>query len=131
MEQKRTVRVERVEGHPKALCLRWEQRIVESDIHPAFHEMTKFLDEAGQPVHVIVDLRADPNLPLSTTIFETLRGPFSHHNMGQWLVIAENARAKVIANIISKVGIRDSIHWFNTEDEALEHLTQIEAKPLE
>jgi hypothetical protein len=32
----------------------------------------------------------------------------------------------VIAGVITKTGIRKNIHWFETEEEALNHLSKLE-----
>ena len=90
MEHSSSVLVEPVDGHPGAYWLRWDQWVAEIDIRPAFHALTRALDEARAPVNVIVDLRANPHLPLQTTISETISGPFLHRNMGRWLVVGSN-----------------------------------------
>jgi hypothetical protein len=128
MDHQPSVTVERVEGYPHAVRLKWERYVVETDIRPAFHQLTRFLDEASQPINVLVDLRSDPHLPLQTTISETLSGPFLHKKMGLWLVVGFNQRAEVVANVISAVGPRDTIRWYKTEAEALEHLSQLEER---
>src|SRR5687767_1737208 len=103
MESKVTVRVEPVEGYTNAYWLLWERQVKEIDIAPAFHKLTQALDAANGPVYVIVDLRQDPNMPLAATVQETMAGPFRHANMGEWLVIGQNWRAEMIANVITKV----------------------------
>jgi hypothetical protein len=131
MEHRPTVFIESVDNHPTAVWLRWERWVVEADVRPAFHEMTHRLDTARQPVHVLVDLRADPRLPLQTTISETLSGPFMHPNMGEWLVIGTNARAHFVADMITRVGRQNSIRWFQTDTEAFEHLSGREASQIQ
>ena len=114
----------------RAFWLRWASYVAETDVRPAFRNLTRLLDVAHGPVHVIVDLRNDPRLPLQTTISETMSGPFMHRNMGRWLVIGSNNRAAIIAAVITKVGRIDSIFWFETEEEALAHLATLEGEQV-
>ena len=130
MENHETVIVEPVKDHPDALWLRWAPYVAEADIRPAFHELTRRLDEAHSPVQVLVDLRQNPRLPLQTTIFETMNGPFLHPNMGLWLVVGTNPRAEIIATVITRVGRMDSILWYKTEAEALRKLEALEASRI-
>src|SRR5688572_30105678 len=99
METNATVRVEPVEGYINAYWLRWDREVKEADIAPAFHKLTAALVAADGPVYVIVDLRQDPNMPVATTMQETMAGPFRHENMGEWLVIGKNWRAEMIASV--------------------------------
>ena len=121
-----TVRVFPVADHPEALWLQWDADVNADHVAPAFRRLTAALDEATIPVNVLVDLRQNPALPLTITIQETMTGPFLHRMMGQWLVIGTNWRAQVVANVITKTGIRKNIHWFETEEEALTFLTEVE-----
>lgn len=121
-----TVWIEAVEGYANARWLRWASTIDEADVRAAFHDLTQVLNAASGPVHVLVDLRSDPRLPLQTTILETMNGPFMHRNMGRWLVIGSNHRAEIVASVITKVGRRASIAWFKTDGEALAHLGELE-----
>lgn len=129
MDLNATVRVEPVEGYTNAYWLRWNKQVIEADIAPAFHKLTAALDAANSPVYVIVDLRQDPNMPVAATMQETMAGPFRHENMGHWLVIGQNWRAEMIANVITKVGLRTNITWVKTEDEAFAHLEKLATKP--
>jgi hypothetical protein len=128
MEHRHTVTIEPIKDHPNALRLNWERWVVEADVRPTFHELTHYLDEAFAPVNVLVDLTSDPRLPLQTTISETISGPFMHPNMGMWLVVGTNQRAQIVANVITLVGLRDSIRWFESEAEALAFLDQLEGR---
>lgn len=131
MDHKSTVTIEPIDAYPNAVRLRWERWVVEADVRPAFHELTRRLDIARQPLNVIVDLSADPRLPLQTTISETISGPFAHPNMGVWLVVGTNQRAHFIADMITRVGRQDSIRWFQTEAEAIEFLSGLEAGQIQ
>lgn len=120
-----TVRVEPVEGYENAYWLIWDAEVSVEDVAPAFRQLTAALDAASSAVHVMVDLRSDPHLPLAATTQETLAGPFRHPRMGEWLVIGTNWRAEVVANVISKVGLRMNIRWYATEEDALNHLKEL------
>lgn len=122
MENQPTVRIEPIEGYPGARRLFWETHVQEVDVKPAFEALTAILEKAEAPVHVLVDLTRDPNIPLGITTMETLTGPFRHKKMGEWLVIGTNWRARMIADVITKVGLRQNIHWFDSEADALAYL---------
>ena len=130
MEHQPTVVVEPVEGHPGAFWLRWSSYVAESDVRPAFQKLTRLLDDAHAPIHVLVDLRSNPRLPLQTTISETMSGPFMHRNMGRLLVIGSNSRAEIVGAVITKVGRLNSISWFQTEEEALSCLATLEGEKV-
>jgi hypothetical protein len=113
-------------GGKQDFCwLIWDKQVAVEDVAPAFQKLTAILDKAEMPVHVLVDLRSDPAIPLSATTTEVLGGPFRHKMMGEWLVIGKNWRAEMIANVITKVGLRMNISWFETADEALARLREI------
>jgi len=125
-----TVRVIPVGGHPGTLWLQWEAEVNPDHVPLAFEKLNAALDAAISPLNVLVDLRNDPVLPLTITIHETITGPFRHRNMGKWLVIGKNWRAQVIASVISKTGLRENILWFDTEQEALIRLDELEAQSV-
>jgi hypothetical protein len=120
-----SLRVEPVEGIANACWLIWDKQIAVGDVAPAFKKLTAILDKAETPVHVLVDLRSDPAIPLSITTTEVLAGPFRHKMMGEWLVIGKNWRAEVVANVITTVGLRMNISWFETADEAMTRLREL------
>jgi hypothetical protein len=125
MSELPTLRVEPVEGIANACWLIWNKQIAVEDVAPAFQRLTAILDNATMPVHVLVDLRSDPAIPLSATTTEVLGGPFRHKMMGEWLVIGKNWRAEMVANVITSVGLRMNITWFETTDEAMARLREI------
>lgn len=127
MNHEPTVTVTAVPNH-HALVLRWAAWINEFDVPAAFHEMTAALDRASLPLHVIVDLTQNPNLPLATTISETVSGPFMHPMMGQWLVVGSNRRAEIVARTVTAIGLRTNINWFDDMAEAMAFLETLEAR---
>jgi len=122
-----TVRVMAVPGHPCAIWLQWDAKINPDHIPPAFDQLNTGLDSAEHPVHVLVDLRQNPTLPLAITMHEALSGPFTHPRMGIWLVIGSNQRAQIVANVITKAGFRKNIQWFETEEDAFARLEELES----
>jgi len=126
MQPYSTVTIAPLEGH-NALLLRWEAWINEFDIPAAFHKLTAALDQASLPVHVVVDLTRNPNLPLATTINETLSGPFMHPMMGEWVVVGSNRRAEIVARTVTAVGLRTNNRWFDDVSEAMVYLEALEA----
>jgi hypothetical protein len=125
MSELPSLRVEPVEGIANACWMIWDKQIAVADVAPAFKKLTAILDKAETPVHVLVDLRSDPAIPLSLTTTEALAGPFRHRMMGEWLVIGKNWRAEVVADVVSKVGLRMNISWFETADDALARLREL------
>lgn len=103
----------------------WPRMVEPVDVTVAFRDIVLCLNEASAPVHIMVDIRQDPNFPMQATIFEALNGPFKHPKMGQWLVLGNSSKARAIANVLSKIGRRNSIHWFEDEDRALRFLAEL------
>jgi hypothetical protein len=126
-----TVRVEPIPDYRESYKLIWEGRVQAEDVPPAFAILNKALAEASAPIYVLVDLTSNPTLPLSVTIEETLRGPFNHPMLAEWLVYGTNWRAQTIANVITKVGLRSNIRWSSSEAEALEYLGSVRPKTVQ
>jgi hypothetical protein len=74
MENAQTVRVFPVSAHPGAWWLQWEAEVNPDHVPSAFAKLTAALDAAASPVHVLVDLRKDPVLPLTITIHGNYSG---------------------------------------------------------
>lgn len=110
-----------IEGYP-AWLLTWEHTIIPDDIAPAFRSLTRALDESTKPLWIIVDLRANPTLPILETFSSAFRGPFMHKNMGEWLVVGSNSVARTIGRTLSKVTNRSNILWMNSMEEAFNHM---------
>ncbi len=123
-----TVYIEPLNGYPNTYRLAWEPSVREADVHPAFAALTDILNHAAGPVHIVLDLTCDPNIPLSLTTQEAFSGPFRHPNLGSWLVVGANWRARMIADVISQVGPGDNIRWFGGDAEAVDYLNSLQAR---
>lgn len=110
-----TVSLRQLEGRHVVETV-WSQNINPDDVRNAMRTINALLDKTTLPLHVIIDIRQNPDFPLWATIKETMFGPFRHPNMGYWLVLGSNKTAKFIAYVLTEVSNRASIVWF--EDEA-------------
>jgi|GEM_PF-6748295 len=129
MNNQPTVRVEPVEGHDDAYWVVWDKEIVDSDVFAAFDLLQCILNDADQPVNVLLDLRADPNMPVAITM-ESILDPYRHVMLNKWLIIGTNWRAEMIVSVLRKLAMRDSTLWFDTVEEALDELQRIEVVPV-
>ena len=120
-----TVRIEPVTGHEPALWMIWDRWPAEAAVTRACESMVAHMDAADQPVHVLVDLRSNPNFPMRVTVMDVLEGPARHCKMGDWLVIGANRLAKVIGSVVSRVTRRENIRWYDTEEQTLAALDKL------
>lgn len=116
-----SITVEPVEGY-SALKMTWPVHPTEEHVRVAFEQIVAYLNAAQQTVHVIVDLRSDPNIPVTYTFHHVVQGPFNHDRMGNWLVIGKNPRAELVSRLMNVIRRRDNILWFDTEDQAMDKL---------
>ena len=122
----RTVEVESIEGYP-VLRMNWQHRIDPKDLQPVFQQITDRLNKTKTPLYVMIDLSNDPQFPIVDTMMSALRGPFRHPQMAEWLVFGSNRSARMIGSLLTKATRRENIRWFNSEEEALSHLEQIQS----
>lgn len=120
-ESQPSVAVEVVSPYP-AIRMIWQHRVDKADLGQAFKTITEMLDASETPLYIMVDLRANPNFPLTETISGALFGPFRHSMLAEWLVIGASSVARSIGGILSNATGRSNIHWFKTEAEALAYL---------
>ncbi len=121
----KSVYVEPVAGY-NAVRMVWEQQVDAADIAPAFQSIQAALDSADRPLSVIVDMAARPNIPLQSTLWGALRGPFRDPRLKEWLCIGGGSMATAVARILSGATGRKNILWFDDEAAALQHLAQQE-----
>lgn len=93
------------------------------DIENAFAYIDQVLDRADTPVHIIVDVRSQPKLPLGKTMSNAIKAQRTDM-MGKWLVIGADWRAEFIGKTISSVG-KNNIEWFDSEEEAMQRLNDL------
>lgn len=116
-----TITVEPIAGC-NILKMTWGAEIDEHDIAVAFRAVASELRKAQQPIHVIVDISSNPRFPMQTVISETLGGLFNQPQMGTWVVVGVSRAAHIVTNVLNRLGHRDKVFRFATEEEALSHL---------
>ena len=115
-----TVIVDMIHGYP-ALKMTWRNNIRKADVSVAFDRIADFLDQAGETIHVVVDITSNPVFPLRETISGAMR-PFGHRYMGLWLVVGSNPLARIIEGSLKLATRRDSVKWFKNLDDAIKYL---------
>jgi len=116
-----TITVEPINGYD-ILQMTWGPQVEEHDIAVAFRTIASFLKQSTQRIDVIVDISSNPHFPMQTVISETLGGPFNHPQMGMWVVVGVSRAAHIVANVLSRLGSRDRVFRFATQQEALSYL---------
>jgi hypothetical protein len=101
-----------------ALLMKWPHIIDKGSITQAFRVIMSVLVSADSPIQVVVDLRDDPRFLMSETITGAYKS-FRHPNLGAWLVVGANPRARMIGQALTTMTQRNNIHWFDTM-EAME-----------
>ena len=120
-----TVSLRQLEGRHVVETI-WSQNIDPDDVRDTMCTINTLLDKTSLPLHVIIDIRQNPDFPLWSTIKETMFGPFRHPNMGHWLVIGSNKTAKFIAYILTEVSNRASIVWFDDEASLWQYVSGLD-----
>jgi len=118
------IRVEPVAGYA-AIWMIWNAAPSDHDVVTACKQLTALLDEATERQSILVDLRANPNFPISATVHNVLGGPAQHRNLQRWFVIGGGRIAKVIGGVISRTTRRENILWFDTVEETLAALARL------
>lgn len=126
-DTRQTVQVEKIDGSP-AIVMRWEQDVVPTHVQAAFSRISQLLSESSEPLSVIVDIRTNPNFPLSSTITGAIFGPFRDPKLKEWLVIGSNPIAHIIERILTKATGRSNIKWFDNMAEVNEYLQYADDK---
>lgn|SRR5574341_141003 len=116
--------VEPVAGHP-ALRMTWPADPSDGDVQAAFQQITALLDGAETPQYVVVDLSADPRIPIMSTFHELIFGPLRHPKLAKWLVVGHNRRSQVIASLMATVDAGHTIYWFDDEEEVGAYLNTV------
>ncbi len=117
--------LEPLAGH-NALRMIWPHQVDSDDVHRAFQELVRILDQSRVDIHVIVDITNSPKFPIQTVITETLTGSHYHSHLGDWLIVGSNRMGRMIGNVLDSMSKRDVIHWFETEDRAIAYLVSFE-----
>jgi hypothetical protein len=116
-----TVRVDRLENLP-AVQMIWEHTVTPDDVSTAFRQVNQLLTASEIPLFVIVDIRNNPNFPVSTTVNSAIFGPYRNPSLEEWLMLGTSPLARTIERILASVTGRGNVRWFSTEDEVSEYL---------
>lgn len=123
-----TVVVSPIDGC-NAVKMIWQQSVQSTDVRAAFRQIVAFMEQADQPVHVVVDITRSPRFPLLETIHGALV-PFRHARMGYWLIVGSNRLAYTIERSLVGLTGREIVRWFDTEDDAMAELKSLgQAEP--
>jgi len=128
MDKKPTVRIAQF-GDTAALLMTWAHRVDSRDVHAAFKEIDRRLNESGAANYVVVDLRENPNFPLGATVQAAAFGPYRNPLLEEWLIIGSNPVARTISRILSATTRRSNVRWFDSEAEVHDYLTQKISRP--
>jgi hypothetical protein len=113
-----------VEDLPKyhALKMIWQKRVHKQDLRSAFDSLGQSLKQSDHALYVIVDLQADPDLPMREAIQASVSGPFRDPKLVEWLVIGSSTIGRMIGQILANATKRDNIRWFDSEAEVMDYL---------
>ncbi len=117
------IQIDRVKEVP-AVQMIWGQFATPAEITHAFQQINHLLNLANESLFVIVDIRSNPNFPLSATINSALFGPYRNPALREWLIIGSNPLAHTIERILSGVTGRGNIRWFADDIEVSGYLAQ-------
>lgn len=117
----KTIRVEALPDHENVYVMTWDALPDLSDVQPAFAVINAKLAATNAAIYVIVDIRSQPNFPVTQTISEAL-APYRHENLAAWLVVGTNTLARSISFVLSRLTRRQNVLWFKEMEAALQHI---------
>ena len=104
-----------------AVQMTWSAFVTETDIRRAFSKLMVLLDQADKSLDVIMDVQAEPNISVSSTLsYAYILN--THPSMGDWLVIGQEDIAKNINTIMKKAQMSNRVHWFKDEASLNDYL---------
>jgi len=107
-----------------AILMQWEATINPSDIMAAYTEIQRILEQATNPIYVVVDLTQNPQMPMRETLTGALFGPYGHPMLAQWLVAGQHNIGLMVARLLERTTGKKQVTWFNTIDDALKFVEQ-------
>ncbi|HLA45082.1 MAG TPA: hypothetical protein VJZ27_16675 [Aggregatilineales bacterium] len=125
-EENSGIQVEPIDGY-NALKLICKHNIDDHDLHGASQQILAALDRTTAPLHLVVDLTSQPELPVGATTYEILTGPIKNPLLGKFLVFGSSPSAHLVADFVEFRGTVEAL-WFDTEAEAMAYLDQIGGK---
>lgn len=108
-----------------AIIMTWQRKIEKDDVVTAFAQINQLLNDGKRPQWVIVDLTQNPIFPMLETITQAMKGPYQNEFLMKWLVVNGNPMAKTIERVLSHTTGVKKVEWFDTMDEALDHLATV------
>lgn len=121
--QDRTVFVE--EFYPdRILKMVWQSHVRTEDVDQTFEEIAQYLDDSPNPICIIVDLTANPHIPMHQTVFRAINVQ-RHPNLKRWVVLGKNQIARMIGNSLMNITNRNNIEWFTNFDEFYAYLDEV------
>ncbi len=117
------VTVTPIEGQP-AFLMTWPHIVDKESIRSAFRDIMDGLDTTDKPLYVVVDLRNNPDFPMTETIQGAYWGPFRHYRLAEWLVVSTNVLGRMIGHTLATITRRNNIKWFETMEEAMLYLQE-------
>jgi hypothetical protein len=103
------------------LKMTWPHHIDDIEVKMAFQKIAEVLEQASEPLYVVVDVRQNPRFPLKATLAEA-RSVHVHPRLRGWLVIGSNWLARAIDRTLSSLTRRKSVQWFDSEDAVIAYL---------
>ena len=121
----RTVIVEPIENEV-AILMNWQKNVQPEDVRLAYEDIMTVLQQTSTPIYVIVDLTANPQMPMSETLRGALYGPYGHPMLKQWLVVGKHQVGQVISRLLEQATRKKQVIWFDTMEEARQYLAKAE-----
>jgi hypothetical protein len=123
MEASPTVIIEHQE-HTDIIHMTWRRRVMSADVYTAFTTINDILEASDHPLYVIVDIRSNPNFPLTATIDGALSGPYRNPKLKEWLILGSNPVARIVERTLRTMAQRRNVVWFSTEAEIEAYLAK-------
>lgn len=112
------------EVHPRLLKMVWQTRANSIDVRNTFEQICDYLGNTEDSVWIIVDITANPNMSLTSTVFPAMNAQ-KMANLEAWLVLGRNKTAEVIGRTLSSITGKKNIQWFETEAELKQYLAAL------
>ncbi len=126
--RERTVFVE--EFYPnRVLKMVWQSHVRTEDVDQTFQEINDYLNATSSPICIVVDLTANPHIPMHQTVFKAITAQ-RHPNLQRWVVLGKNQIARIVGNSLINITNRNNIEWFTTFDEFNTYLEQMLAEEV-
>ncbi len=89
-------------------------------------EVEPYFDQASAAVHTVINLVRVRQLPLGIIGTRSYAG-YSHPNAGKIIIIGADTLVRTLANVIVKLTNNRNIAFFETEQQAWDHLDSLKS----